>query len=106
MKWFYKWLYEKIKKSAEEVQVAMEEDKLNYRNRPRIGTIGSSSSSNRFETNGMNFTLFTASGGYILEYHSYDNKADEHTKKLHIITSDQDLGQSIAHIITLELLSK
>lgn len=104
MKWFYKWLYEKIKKSAEEVQTQVEEDKSYYRNRPKLGTVGSSS--NRFETNGMNFTLFTASGGYILEYHSYDSKVDEHTKKLHIITSDQDLGQSIAHIITLELLSK
>jgi hypothetical protein len=54
----------------------------------------------------MSFTIYQASGGHILEYSSYDEKSDRHTNALHIITSEQDLGQGIAHIITIEMLRK
>ena len=60
----------------------------------------------RFEQNGMNFTIHSANGGYVMEYTSYDPRTDERNNALHIITSDQDLGQGIAHIITLEMLRK
>jgi hypothetical protein len=54
----------------------------------------------------MSFTIHMASGGYVLEYSSYDEKTDRHNHNLHIIPSDQDMGQGIAHIITLEMLRK
>jgi hypothetical protein len=54
----------------------------------------------------MSFTIHQANGGYVMEYSAYDEKSDRHNHALHIITSDQDLGQGIAHIITLELLRK
>ena len=60
----------------------------------------------RIASRGMNFTIHPASGGYILEYSSYDQKTDDHNYTLHIIGADQDLGQGIAHVITLELLRK
>ena len=56
--------------------------------------------------NGMNFTLYSASGGYIMEYNTYNHNTDTRYNALHIITSDQELGQGIAHIITLEMLKK
>ena len=54
---------------------------------------------------GMNFILYQASGGYIIEYeiHHY-MKENEH--RLHIIPPEKDLGQGIAEIVTLELLRK
>lgn len=55
---------------------------------------------------GMNFTIMNAVGGYVMQYTQYDEKNDRHDRRLHIITSDQDLGQSIAHIITYEMLRK
>jgi hypothetical protein len=58
------------------------------------------------DSRGMSFTIHMASGGYVLEYSSYDEKTDRHNHNLHIIPSDQDMGQGIAHIITLELLRK
>ena len=58
------------------------------------------------DQNGMNFTVYHANGGYVMEYSMYDNKTDRRNTALHIITSDQDLGQGIAHIITLEMLRK
>ena len=58
------------------------------------------------EGNGMNFTIMNAVGGYVMQYSQYDEKNDRNDRRLHIINSDQDLGQSIAHIITYEMLRK
>ena len=58
------------------------------------------------DSRGMSFTIHQASGGYVLEYSSYDDKTDRHNHNLHIIPSDQDMGQGIAHIITIEMLRK
>ena len=58
------------------------------------------------DSRGMNFTIHQANGGYVLEYSTYDEKTDRHNNTLHIINSDQDLGQGIAHVITLEMLRK
>ena len=58
------------------------------------------------DSRGMSFTIHQASGGYVLEYSSYEEKTDRHSHNLHIIPSDQDMGQGIAHVITLELLRK
>ena len=58
------------------------------------------------DSRGMNFTIHMANGGYVLEYSSYNEKTDRHDNTLHIINSDTDLGQGIAHVITLEMLRK
>ena len=81
--------------------------------------IATRDSFNRFSNNGINFTLYKANGGFVLEYRtppSYGNKSlrgglvvavDEVTvTKLHIITNDQDLGQQISQIITFEALQQ
>ena len=63
-------------------------------------------SSNRLNGSGLNFTIFSASGGHVVEYRSYDTKSDERINNLHIITSDQDIGERIGQIVTMELLRK
>jgi len=60
----------------------------------------------QLDSRGMNFTIHMANGGYVLEYSTYNDKTDRHDNALHIIPSDQDLGQGIAHVITLEMLRK
>jgi len=71
-----------------------------HRGRPLI------SRGSQLDSRGMNFTIHMANGGYVLEYSSYNEKTDRHDNTLHIIPSEQDLGQGIAHIITLEMLRK
>ena len=53
---------------------------------------------------GMNFTIHSADGGYVVEYRSYDSKNDERINNLHIINSGEDMGERIGQIVTLELL--
>lgn len=55
---------------------------------------------------GMDFSLYPANGGYIVEYHSYDRKRDETSHTLHVITEDQDLGQRVGEIVTIEMLRR
>ncbi len=52
----------------------------------------------------MNFQIYRANGGYILEFSKYDRRRDEANRNLHIITDEQDLGDSISKIVTLEML--
>lgn len=54
--------------------------------------------------NAMNFSIQRANGGYILEYTKFDRKRDDHERNLHIITEDADFGDSVAKIVTLEML--
>jgi hypothetical protein len=74
--------------------------------RPSQKNRGLVSTGRSLDSRGMNFTIHQANGGYVLEYSVYDEKTDRHNNALHIIGSDQDLGQGIAHVITLEMLRK
>lgn len=56
------------------------------------------------ESRGMNFTLYRANGGYIIEHRVYDHKTDRNNSSLHIITEEKNLGEEIAKIITFENL--
>jgi len=69
-------------------------------------TVATISKGRRLEQNGMNFTIYSANGGYVMEYSTYDHKTDRRDTALHIIPTDQDLGQGIAHVITFEMLRK
>jgi hypothetical protein len=56
------------------------------------------------DSEGMRFDLFKANGGYIVETRYYDAKHDRTHKKLYIIKDEQDLGDEIGKIITMESL--
>jgi hypothetical protein len=53
---------------------------------------------------GMNFTVYKANGGFIIEYHYYDKHRDRSENKLHIVTEDKDLGEELGKIISFETL--
>jgi hypothetical protein len=53
---------------------------------------------------GMRFQLYRASGGYVIETRYYDRRTDRNENKMYVITEDQDVGQAIGKIITMESL--
>ena len=59
-------------------------------------------SGSRIESRGMNFAVYRANGGYVIEHRVYDRKTDRSDNSLHIITDEKDLGEEIAKIITFE----
>ena len=54
----------------------------------------------------INFRVQSVSGGTIVESRWYDHKKDENRTKLHIVTPDENLADSIGKIVTMELLQK
>lgn len=58
----------------------------------------------RSANHSLNFTVSPASGGYVLDFAFYDSKTDRHHNHLYVIHDNENLSESIAHIITLECL--
>ena len=54
----------------------------------------------------ITFRVQAVSGGTVVETRWYDHKKDENRTKLHIITQDENLSESIGKIVTMELLQK
>jgi hypothetical protein len=54
----------------------------------------------------FNFTVYNANGGKIVEVKNYDESKDRWIRSLHIITSDEDFGESIGKIVFLEMLKR
>jgi len=97
MNWLDNWILRRAKhirnrnetiKSIGRAEVSMTED------RPSIG-----SSRHR-----MNFTVYRANGGVLVEVNRYDERKDQHHCELHIVTPDEDLGNALGKIVTFESL--
>ena len=54
----------------------------------------------------ITFKVQAVSGGTLVESRWYDYKKDENRVKLHIITQEENLSESIGKIVTMELLQK
>ena len=52
--------------------------------------------------NGMNFCLYKAVGGHILESRTYNQKTDRTEGTLYMIHEDQDFAKQVAQAIMLE----
>lgn len=52
----------------------------------------------------LNFKVFPAVGGRIVEFRHYDRKMDRSHTTTYIITNDQDFGERISKIATLEVM--
>ena len=56
------------------------------------------------DNKGMQFSVYAASGGKIIKTSRFDQRTDNWIHGLYIVTPEQDLGQEINKIITMELL--
>jgi hypothetical protein len=52
----------------------------------------------------LHFRVFSAVGGKVVEFRRYDRKTDRNDTTSYIITNDQDFGDRIAKIATMESL--
>lgn len=106
MKWFYKWLSEKISDSQQEAESDMKVG-VNTISRPsksrRIETVRESDTLN---TEPITFKMFKASGGWAIEFRQYDNKNDRVETSLYVVNNEEELGKHISQIITMEALKR
>ncbi len=97
IKWFNRWFARKCKEAWESER---------EQSAPECIPVAKLSSSRELSSNGLNFTVYPAQGGTIIELRSYDHKTDRHNNKLYVVRDDQELGKELDHIITLEALRK
>jgi hypothetical protein len=95
MKFFRKWFAKQCKQAWEDAR----SDEVGVSKAQLV-----SDSTRSIDTHGMNFTVYRANGGHVIETRQYDRKRDTNDHGLHIITDDKDLGQEIGKIITFERL--
>jgi len=62
------------------------------------------SSGETLSTEPLRLSIYRANGGTIVETRFYDRQKDRSQNQLHIVDNDEDLGRSLAKIITMEAL--
>ena len=98
MKFFKKWFSNMCREAWENAR----EDKVG---KPSIANSLSLKSVDSIDSNGTRFTVYKADGGHVVETRSYDKNHDSQTS-LYIVTSEQDLGERLAHIVTYEAIKR
>ena len=110
MKWFKKWFRNQCIQAWEtkddDSEIITENYPIKLRNRSRSPATLVSNDIRTPNGPGITFVLYPATGGNILEIRVYDDKIGEHAVSLHIIPLNQELGESIGKIITLEALKR
>jgi hypothetical protein len=97
-KWFDNWFYKQSKKAWDRDRIpsiVFTDNDCQAPEQPNISGAG------------VSFTVYSASGGYVVQHYvmSQDKRGIvESNSKLTIVTRDQDLGEVLSHIITLEAL--
>ncbi len=108
--WFNKWFYNQAKKAWENKdqyeglaanKISVKEKTLNS---IHIGHAQIASDHRIDSYPDLNFKMYSAENGYVMEVRHIDRKTERQSTNLHVITDDQDLGEAISHIITLESL--
>jgi hypothetical protein len=99
MKWLDNWILQRAKRIRQRNETISSIDRLQTgisisEDRPSIG-----SSKHR-----MNFVVYRANGGMMVEYNRYDERKDQHYCELHIVHPDEDLGAALGKIVTFESL--
>jgi len=101
MKWFDKWFQKQAKKAWEASQP--EQQNLIYMDAsPK--TIGKGGP-DRIGADGINMKLHVANGGYIVEFHRYDNHKDRLFNELHVINDGENLGERLSEVIVQYIIS-
>ena len=67
------------------------------------GAIKSSESSVDSEPQ-LNFKIYGATGGHVMEFRRYDKKNDRYDNQLYVISTDDDMGERVARIVNMEMM--
>jgi hypothetical protein len=63
-------------------------------------------STQELNSRGINFAVYRAEGGIIIELRSYDDRQDRHYNKLYVIHDSQNFAEELDKIITVDYLRK
>jgi hypothetical protein len=102
----FKWFKRKLAKWVREIELERDTVPVDEYRPQRKSTLSRTPEPRSSFSKGTNFTVYQASGGFIIETGYYDVAADVQHQTLHIINDDEDLGNSIGKILTIEHLKR
>lgn len=84
----------------------LEDDQLKGNNRayPKNEVYATTANSSIDEDNTIKFNVTPARGGIIVSVRHYDRRNDQTSYTNHVIHDDQNVAESISHIVSMELL--
>jgi len=100
MKWLDNWILRRAKRIRQRGETMVSID----REQTSIGISMKEASSIGASRHRMNFVVYRANGGMMVEYTRYDERKDQHLCELHIVHPDEDLGAALSKIVTFESL--
>jgi hypothetical protein len=71
---------------------------------PGINKLVSTRDRHELEGEPIRFNIFRANGGTVVQTYIYDRQRDRSNTQLHIVRHDQDLGENLNKILTMESL--
>lgn len=102
-RWFAK-MSREVWEDARQGNNLVQRDDIISMKQARIGLISTGPTNIDQPERAIQFTIYNANGGRVVETRRYDRQKDRHSNGLYVITSDQDFGREIDKIITMEAL--
>ena len=100
MKWLDNWILKRAKRIRQRNETGAAINRLES----SVGIVNDDRPSIGSNKHRMNFTVYRANGGMMVEYNRYDDRKDHHYCELHIVHPDEDLGAALGKIVTFESL--
>jgi hypothetical protein len=105
MNFFKRMIVKWVREDWENASQPMQDDCYPSPKMSRGNTISTISGRNHIDSEPtLQFKVYSAVGGKIVEFTRYDRKSDRHDHQVYIINKDEDFGEKIAKISTLEVL--
>lgn len=98
MKWFRRWFRKQVEQAWEDsksVELVCEQ---------KVHSVGSRIGRNYEDPNIINFTVYSATGGKIVETIKYDSRAGREQVNRYVISEDADFSESLSKIVTMDYL--
>ncbi len=107
LKWFYKWLDNKLSDSryVDHDDGAIPSPIRGGGNKSRrlSATVRESE---ELSSEPIQFRMYKAAGGWAIEFRQYDNKTDRMNTSLYVVNGEEELGKHVSQIITMEALKR
>ena len=106
-KWFDKWFAKKCKEAWENSKNDEAEPAgINLAIGAKVARSSRIRESDDFASEPIQFKMYKASGGWAIEFRQYDRKRDTVDTSLYVVNDEQELGNHISKIITMEALKR
>lgn len=109
MKWFDRWFVKKSKWAWENKHLAHDNGSKNMLANTvsaRLPDMPAKSAGAGISASGMQFTVYRANGGIVLEFSDYDLTTDRRNTELYVIPEGENWGDEIAKCITMQALRR